>query len=345
MILTRLILAASVFMTITHRAWGSDPQSNATLTVILELSDGSRVIGTPGIEAVAVQTSYAKMNVPLKQILTLKMGDDHETAALEMQNGDTLKGVITLAPITLETVFGKAAIGTEHIRVLSVRATGGALPESLRKGLVLYYSFDRDDGEKVMDLSGSGNHGAVAGAKFSSAGKIGGAYQFNGKDSYIDTQRNLTGMNEITACGWVFFSEPPGDSHLVGQFGGGVSEDVWGLAGGGHAGGNSRRSWAGVNAGGNLFTVQGSEVERNRWRHVCLTFARGKALSLYENGVLIQSVPVPDQPLRTNPRYTTKVGASQNADAYWANGLIDEVMIYNRALSADEVKNLYEAQN
>jgi hypothetical protein len=55
--------------------------TNEVLKVELELSDGSRLIGTPGIVTVPVQTAFAKMDVPLTQIQTLKIGDDHETVS------------------------------------------------------------------------------------------------------------------------------------------------------------------------------------------------------------------------------------------------------------------------
>ena len=74
-------------------------RESATLQLSMDLSDGSRVIGTPVIESVPVETSYAKMNVPLKQIQTLKIGEDHETVTLDLRNGDKLRGVITLSLI------------------------------------------------------------------------------------------------------------------------------------------------------------------------------------------------------------------------------------------------------
>ncbi|MEI6415793.1 MAG: hypothetical protein WCP34_16255, partial [Pseudomonadota bacterium] len=58
--------------------WAEPVNSRETPPLRLELSltDGSRIIGIPGIEAVPVETSYARMNIPLKQIQTLKIGED-----------------------------------------------------------------------------------------------------------------------------------------------------------------------------------------------------------------------------------------------------------------------------
>jgi len=120
-------------------AW-AEGASNESIRISMELDlvDGSRLIGTPGIATVPVQTSYAKMDVPLMKIQSLKIGADHETVILDLSNGDTLTGVISLAPIKLETLFGPVSIGIEHIKQFTIVRTGGALPESLRTGLILY---------------------------------------------------------------------------------------------------------------------------------------------------------------------------------------------------------------
>ncbi len=117
------VCAATALIT----AAGDETQTNATLRLAIDLVDGSRLIGTPVIATVPVQTSYAKMDVPLTQIKDLKIGDDHETVILNLRNGDTLTGVISLAPIKLETLFGPASIGIEHIQQLRVTLGGMSL--------------------------------------------------------------------------------------------------------------------------------------------------------------------------------------------------------------------------
>jgi hypothetical protein len=115
-------------------AAGEETQTNATLRLAIDLVDGSRLIGTPAIATVPVQTSYAKMDVPLTQIQALKIGDDHETVTLNLRNGDKLTGVISLAPIKLITVFGTVAVGIEHIKQLDIVLSGG----TGQKGLILW---------------------------------------------------------------------------------------------------------------------------------------------------------------------------------------------------------------
>jgi hypothetical protein len=92
----------------------------------------------PKIESVPVHTSYAKMDIALKQISTVKMGDDHETASIDLRNGDKLKGVVSLAPIELLTIFGPVKVGIEHVRRIDVVVSGGGLPIALAVGLSVF---------------------------------------------------------------------------------------------------------------------------------------------------------------------------------------------------------------
>ena len=126
----RFTLCIALFsaMAIVGTAWAGEDKTEPRLRLEIDLVDGSHIVGTPHIQSVPVQTSYAKMNIPLKEIRAIKIDADHETASLDLMNGDKLKGVVSLAPIKLETVFGMVRIGTEHIRELRVVSSGGTLP-------------------------------------------------------------------------------------------------------------------------------------------------------------------------------------------------------------------------
>ena len=109
-------------------AWAGQDKQEPQLRLELDLADGSRVIGIPNIDSLPVETPYARMNVPLKQIMTIRMGADHERASLEMQNGDKLKGVVSLGLIKLETAFGKVSVAIEHVKDIRVILGGRVLP-------------------------------------------------------------------------------------------------------------------------------------------------------------------------------------------------------------------------
>ena len=109
-------------------AWAGSDKPDPQPRLEVDLVDGSHIIGTPGIESVAVETSYAKMDVQLRQILTIRIGEDRETASIELRNGDKLKGVVNLGTLELDTAFGKVSVGPEHIKSLRVVLACGSLP-------------------------------------------------------------------------------------------------------------------------------------------------------------------------------------------------------------------------
>ena len=79
-----------------------------------------RIIGVPDIESVTVQTSYAKMQIPLEEIATLEIGGDHEHVEVRLQNGDRLTGVILLRRLPVQGVFGRLSLGRELVRRVTV---------------------------------------------------------------------------------------------------------------------------------------------------------------------------------------------------------------------------------
>lgn len=116
-----------LMMSVSGIAWADDKTNDAPqrLRLELDLDDGSHVVGIPGIESIPVQTTFAKMDITLKQITTIRIEEDHENASFDLLNGDKLKGVIKLEPIKLDTAFGVVKIGIEHIRTINVVSGGG----------------------------------------------------------------------------------------------------------------------------------------------------------------------------------------------------------------------------
>lgn len=120
-----MILAA---MTLVGKAEMAKEQDEEQLSLTLSLADGSRIIGTPGIKSVPIQTAYAKIDIPLAKIRAIELTEDHETASVHLINGDRLKGVIGLAAIELETLFGNASVSIEHIQSFRVIMVGITMP-------------------------------------------------------------------------------------------------------------------------------------------------------------------------------------------------------------------------
>ncbi len=79
------------------------------------------------------------------------------------------------------------------------------------------------------------------------------------------------------------------------------------------------------------------------WHYIAVTFD-GSRIKVYVDGALEKDVNAPGTITKIDDSLfigTTGSGLSPNSN--WYYGLIDEVRIYNRALSAEEIKAIYEA--
>lgn len=307
-----------------------------TLTLAIDLANGSHIIGVPNIKTVQVQTAYAKMNVPLERIWRIKIEDDHQTASFELRNNDKLKGVLNLKAIELETIFGVVSVGLQH--VTSIQVCSG---DPVARGLVLYYTFDKDKGNSASDKSEKGNHGKVHGVKWTAKGKLGGAYEFDGVDDYVETPNdNSLNPTAMTLSVWVKLDAiPTADVLLIGKAqdykGYGLALQSWNVRSDAVKACVGNGAWA---------TTAGHKPDIGIWYHYSMTL-EGNSLKFFVNGE--QHGPTKEIGVKivhsTSPvivgRHYSRVGRG-----WYFNGTIDEVMIFNRALAAAEIKQIYNSQ-
>jgi hypothetical protein len=363
----KIMLVACAFMTASQRVWSAELQTNEVLTVILELTDGSRVIGTPGVEAVAMQTPYAKVSLPLKQILSITMEADHETASFNLKNGDTLTGVMTLGPIPLTTAFGKVTVAAEHIRQLAVMTGGNN--GGTKKGLIAWYTFD--DGT-AKDTSEFGNQGILHDVKpvpdrFK---RMDAALAFNGRTSWIEvpSSRVYDSLAEITIAVWVCPTDVPRGTtrayNLLSKQPSGSLSQQHGPTTSNHGGlfdvnlNFNGEAWEvsfvsqvsqGMCSDGHVFPLK--SLSPGKWQHLTVTVSRGEnRVRVYLNGSQAGDFVCSDQiatgrilsqptsePLRIGKRKDADFNANGNL---YFGGSMDDVRIYNRVLTDDEISGI-----
>jgi len=203
-------------------------------------------------------------------------------------------------------------------------------PASGKTDSILYYSFDTDEGQKATDRSGHGYNGSVQGARFEADGKKGGAMSFDGQDDYVSV-RDVK-LEKFTFSAWVKSSAS----------GSGVNNRrIFTLDDGMHyyaLQGNFRGGLSIVSDGQEINTF-GWQFETNSWTHLTLTHEKGN-FRLYKNGALTRSGL-----LSSNPVSGTLCigGTGRHRGGFW-RGMIDEVVLFNRALDETEVRQLYDNQ-
>jgi hypothetical protein len=302
------------------------------LRLAIDLVDGSHIIGVPSITSVPIQTSFAKMDIPLEKIVSIEIKDDHETASFELNNGDKLKGVCDLKPLQLETVFGQASVSIEHVTRIAVLS--GESPG----GLVLHYSFDKDD-QEVADQSGKGNTAAVHGAKWTPTGKVGGAYEFDGTDDWIDCgqRQSLLSSRTVTYCAWVKpeLTTDKNRGIIVSDKDFNDGFNLYEIT----TGGGTYRVYADINSNHKIYA--GPRITVDAWTHLAATYD-GSSIRLYVNGTQHHDGLSARGAITGSTRL--RIGGDTSGEVSNWRGMIDEVMVFNRALSEQEIKQVYSLQ-
>jgi hypothetical protein len=229
----------------------------------------------------------------------------------------------------IEDGRGGAASGTVKVTV-SAPAPPPPPPSS---GLVLALGFNEAAGATTTsDASGHGHTGAVREAQFVS-GKFGNALSFDGVNDWVAVadSASLDLSSAMTMEAWVQPSVVAGWQTVMLKEGAGTM--AYELYGNNDV---NRPAAYFTTAGGALRAATGTaKLAANTWTHIAATYD-GTNMKLYVNGVLVRNV------LRAGAILTTDgplhIGGNEVWGGEWFSGLIDEVRIYNRALSIEEIQ-------
>jgi len=208
------------------------------------------------------------------------------------------------------------------------------IPVPATDDLLLYYPFHGS----AIDESGNGNHGTVIGATLATdrLGNENSAYYFDGDDHIDFPVLWNSPPNGLTSAQWVNADQTAGPLSIVyhgdnGEIGMGIEN---GLA------------QTGVHLSNGLWYFLYAPVQANTWNYLVMTYLRGDYFRFYLNGALVDSLLLPDLPLLdTGPDYLPSVAAYAQCRTYYGcrgfEGTIDEVRIYDRALTSNEILELY----
>jgi hypothetical protein len=192
--------------------------------------------------------------------------------------------------------------------------------------LVGHYTFDEGSGTKVGDSSGKGHHGTVQSNPLWIAGVVGGAMQFEGDGDFVDLGNPAdwpAGAAARSMCAWLRTDDLTATWHFAVAYGSPNTNQAMfiGLSGTGLYGGGY----------GNDISVS-NFWEIGVWHHIALTYD-GTTARLYADGVEVVSAAKAWNLVRSQARIGQQVN---NLNEFW-DGAVDDVRIYNHALSPAEV--------
>jgi Concanavalin A-like lectin/glucanases superfamily len=193
------------------------------------------------------------------------------------------------------------------------------------------YGFNAGTGVQVSDASGQGNVGTISGATWTSSGKFGSALSFDGSTSWVTIADapSLDLRSALTIEAWVNPSSSAGWQSVV------LKETSNGLAYALYAENNAQHPSGYVHTNGDMAVNGTTALPLNTWTHLALTYD-GATLRMFTNGVQVGSASAPGAAVTSSQ--ALRIGG----DSVWGEyfkGLIDEVRLYNRALTAAEIQS------
>lgn len=257
------------------------------------------------------------------------------TVAFSSTN-DTLTRKITVLP------------GGDYYAELSHYAdlwTGsGDSGEVVTDGLLAYYKLDDGSGTTAADWTGNGNTGTLTNMSGAwTTGKIGGCLQFDGSNDHVQTANDAVKMQisgDYSTSVWIYPD---------------ASQKVW-------AGIYSRTDPSGAtnhwnlqfdnSANRNLIIYHGSSQWQigarladvaGAWHHIGVV-RNGTTMTIYLDGVVIRTATWTNGAVSGNGHLN--IGGDRTASSsYVYKGLIDDLRIYDRALTPAEMQTLYAQGN
>jgi len=208
--------------------------------------------------------------------------------------------------------------------------------------MVLKMPFDKNSSTVAKDYSPFQNNGTVNASIWTSAGISGGAYRFNGINDVIDcgNDSSLNPINEITVEAWINKTSEFQWGGIVGKYGVGGDRSYL-LTTSNTCLPATRCINFVIHNGTNedFISLTSGIGSLNTWYHVVGVF-NGTNISIYLNGVLNNSKGTAITSLKAS-QVSTKIGFFPGN--FYFNGSIDEVRIYNRSLTPQQIKANYNS--
>jgi len=319
-----------------RRTAGGNATLLATLPLQLEFTDGGLAYDQSYYYQVSAVNAIGEGPRSSVSGATLGAAPDSvkpTVAILEPAHGSAvLSGRVRFAGTASDNIaLLKVEVSTDGVSWTAV----AAVPRALSAGVEWTADIAVPAGTRALfvratDASGSGNTGAVGTATWTTQGKFGNALSFNGTSAEVTVadSPSLRLTSGMTLEAWVnpsVVSNAWRDVMVKGN------DDYYLMA---TSGQNSRPAGA-VTIGGSKKRAFGtSALPLNTWTHLATTYD-GTAVRLFVNGVQVASTTA------TGTIATSASALQIGGDALFAqffSGRIDEVRIYNAALSAAQIQ-------
>jgi|GEM_PF-1913107 len=212
-------------------------------------------------------------------------------------------------------------------------ATDKKLRSQPPSGLIGHWPMDENTGTIAHDTSGNGLDGTLSAGASWSTGKYGSGVLFNGTNGYVEVPHNslLNLTTSFTVSAWVEATGLPGSGDWDAIISKDVNDRAFSIWHKNESGTPELEIWYGSSSGSNQ-TEYTNAFTLNTWYHCAVTY-NGSIMKIYKNGAEVVSSTVSAPPANGKNLYFGQRGDN----AYYFDGAVDDIQIYNRPLSAEEV--------
>ncbi|HTR43792.1 MAG TPA: LamG domain-containing protein [Pseudomonadales bacterium] len=339
--LSHLLVVLFFVISAVNLAAATDTNPPPRLTI--ELRDGSRIVGTSAEKFFEFHSALlGDLKLEVKNIRSVECISSNITKVTTI-NGDSFSVSFIDAKLPVKTSFGKVELATGSIHRLMVLAQGGSVPSP--PGLVGFWSGEGEGKDSV-----AGNDATLTDVTFVD-GINGPAFSFNGTSSMMkipaSQATDLGADGGFTIMAWIKPSDVEG-LHPIFQW---LQNDTWDD--------DALSLWMGVRPEQNgvlrAFFVDGEAnafvasqqgvLVPGIFQHIAFTFDKATGVAtLYVNGVIVaQRSMIAGASAHTKGDLWVSwrdVRPGNWSTGRMYSGLIDDIALYNRALSAAEIQSV-----
>lgn len=228
--------------------------------------------------------------------------------------------------------------------------------------LLLWMRMDDSNGSTVFDNSSYGMNGALKnGALVNVSGLYGSAFEGDGHDNYIEVPDSsifdsIANNDELTVCAWVYrysnFNDYGDNQGILGQYWSTGDYDYnnksFSIAEGITAGQGGYGFYVSADGSAWQDAYTNSAVPLNEWHHLCGVVEDDGTVKLYldavvqtNTGNVLEIYNPQNTPFTIGTYLYAPVG--QGNSTLFFNGSIDEVLLFDRSLSLNEIRAIYNS--
>ncbi|MCK4751803.1 MAG: hypothetical protein KAS75_00040, partial [Planctomycetes bacterium] len=307
------------------------------------------------IAVINIDDAISRKSEIINEITDIITGEQQAYDALEslLESGDYTglqKGDIVTAKQKVKIAIRKQRNSKRMLRksIVNLEAALDALgleplPEP-DPNLVAHWKLDETTGNIASDSAGT-NNGTLMGDPTWTTGQIDGALDFDGSGDYIAGSTSPFDFENttFTVCLWFNKAQPTGVMLSEGSYKGG-----WQISdGGGTNYGGVKVMIKRKNSTSSAYTsISQDTYDDGLWHHMAAVITTsttdylGNSVDIYIDGALIPVFEIMGNYPYGSSDENWRIAARPTDPAYY-NGLIDDVRIYDKALSAEEIQQLY----